>query len=53
MLRFSCSGAAAPVPLCPVLARRNSTRSASCTLSLLSFPVGPSLCPSLHLGFLV
>ncbi|CAB1120556.1 unnamed protein product [Ectocarpus sp. CCAP 1310/34] len=51
MLRFRCSGAAAPLPLWPVLARPNSTRSASYTLSLLSFPVGSSLSPSLHLGF--
>ncbi|CAB1112498.1 unnamed protein product [Ectocarpus sp. CCAP 1310/34] len=53
MLRCRCSGAASPVPLWPVLARPNSTRSASYTLSLLSFPVGSSLSPSLHLGLLV
>ncbi|CAB1117257.1 unnamed protein product [Ectocarpus sp. CCAP 1310/34] len=47
-----CSGAAAPVSLWPVLARPKSTRSASYTLSLLSVPVGSSLSPSLHLGFL-
>ncbi|CAB1109469.1 unnamed protein product [Ectocarpus sp. CCAP 1310/34] len=53
LLRCRCSGAVAPVPLWPVLARPNSTRSASYTLSLLSFPVGSSLSPSLHLGILV
>ncbi|CAB1102853.1 unnamed protein product [Ectocarpus sp. CCAP 1310/34] len=47
MLWFRCSGAASPVPLWPVLARPNSTRSASYTLSLLSIPVGPSFSPSL------
>ncbi|CAB1120100.1 unnamed protein product [Ectocarpus sp. CCAP 1310/34] len=53
MLRCRCSGAAAPGPLWSVLARPNSTRSASYTLSLLSFPVGCSLSPSVQLGFLV